>query len=155
MKFLFLGGNRHSGRVYCGMILISKVFLEPFILIVSPATKLFIVIYFLHIVHLYAWLVFIKEFWWCWLSNSINITMASNFKCFDDVDCQLRSITPWHQISRVLMMLTVNCDQYHHGIKFQEFWWCWLLSALNIAMPTYLMTINTWSPNDVFFPPFL
>jgi hypothetical protein len=46
MKFLFLGGNRRSGRVYCGMMLISKVFLEPFIFIVSPATKLFIVIFF-------------------------------------------------------------------------------------------------------------
>ena len=63
MKFLFLGGNRRSGRLYCGMMLISKVFLEPFIFIVSPATKLFIVIFFfLHIVHLYARLVFIKEF---------------------------------------------------------------------------------------------
>jgi len=82
MKFLFLGGNRHSGRVYCGMILISKVFLEPFILIVSPATKLFIVIFlFTH--------------------------------------CAFVCMVGFHQ--RVLMMLTVNCDQYHHGIKFQEF----------------------------------
>jgi hypothetical protein len=75
MKFLFLGGNRRSGRLYCGMMLISKVFLEPFIFIVSPATKLFIVIFFFY---------------------TLCICMQGWFssKSFDDVDCQLRSISP-------------------------------------------------------------